>query len=417
MKMSSSSVENKENEENNSLYVKDSTISDLKARLFDLEQQEKDFNALKQRLSQLKRDYAILTNTHDKLDQELKQKDDSYNRRIASLRSENENLQQSYNEKLSLNKKLFTENDALEKEIEQRDAELNDLKNKLRDLNNQLNHGLGDKSDLENQLQRLRGINNSQLNEINKLTNENKKLNDIANDQERQLQREQEEIAQLKSKSSQNDSDIENLNNKLKNLISEVNNAQNILDKNNVENRDLKGQIKNLECQSANLKFENNNLNNCILKEKACREERERENQQLNNAINDYENQLNDLTDKFNVVKESLAQVSDESKNFQNKNGKLKGHIMLLTKQNQKLLGELENVKDQDLRLKTLLSRKDKSSMILKGVKGCIENSKISMEKTERDPMGYCDNYGMSGERVRFNSSEHYGRSSPRYCY
>ena len=116
-------------------------------------------------------------------------------------------------------------------------------------------------------------------------------------------------------------------------------------------------------------------------------------------------------------MKESFTQASDDSKNFQVKNGKLKEHIMLLTRQNQKLLGELENVKDQDLRLKTLLSRKDKSCMVLKGVKSCIENSKINMEKTERNPMSYCDNYGFSGERVRVNSSDHYGRSSPRYCY
>ena len=146
----------------------DSTISSLKTRLFDLEQQEKDYNALSQKLAQLKKEFAILSNTKNKLDQELKQRDDSYNQRIANLRGENENLQLSYNEKLSLNKKLFTENDELEKEIEARDAEINDLKNKLRDLNNQLGQSLVDKGDLENQVQKLKNIKNSQINEINK---------------------------------------------------------------------------------------------------------------------------------------------------------------------------------------------------------------------------------------------------------
>ena len=150
----------------------DSTISSLKTRLFDLEQQEKDYNALSQKLAQLKKEFAILSNTKNKLDQELKQRDDSYNQRISNLRGENENLQLSYNEKLSLNKKLFTENDELEKEIEARDAEINDLKNKLRDLNNQLGQSLVDKGDLENQVQKLKNIKNSQINEINKLTND-----------------------------------------------------------------------------------------------------------------------------------------------------------------------------------------------------------------------------------------------------
>ena len=117
----------------------DSTISNLKSRLFDLEQQEKDHNALKAKLSQLRSQFQLLTSTKNKLEQELKQKDDTYNQRICNLRSENENLQLGYNEKLSLNKKLFTENDLLEKEIEDRDNELNELRNKLNELNNNFN--------------------------------------------------------------------------------------------------------------------------------------------------------------------------------------------------------------------------------------------------------------------------------------
>ena len=46
----------------------DSTISSLKTRLFDLEQQEKDYNALSQKLAQLKKEFAILSNTKNKAD-------------------------------------------------------------------------------------------------------------------------------------------------------------------------------------------------------------------------------------------------------------------------------------------------------------------------------------------------------------
>ena len=166
----------------------DSTISSLKSRLFDLEQQEKDRNALAQKLSQLKKEFQILSTTKDRLEQELKQKDDSYNQKINSLRNDNENLQLSYNEKMALNKKLFTENDELEKEIEARDNEINDLKNKLNDMNNQLGQSLVDKGDLENQVQKLKAIKNSQINDINKLTKENKNLSEIITDQDKKLQ-------------------------------------------------------------------------------------------------------------------------------------------------------------------------------------------------------------------------------------
>ena len=390
----------------------DSTISNLKSRLFDLEQQEKDRNALAQKLAQLKKDFQILTSTKNKLEQELKQKDDSYNQRINSLRSDNENLQLSYNEKLALNKKLFTENDALEKEIEQRDNELNDLRNKLKDMNNQLGQSLVDKGDLENQVQKLKAIKNSQLNDINKLTKENKNLSEIITDQDKKLQRAQDEIALMNNKSNENDADIQNLNIKLRGLMDDISNTQNVLNRNNGENRDLDEKLCELNNQCENLKCENANLNSNIIKEKALRADKEKQNQNLNNIINEHENQINDLNNKYNSLNAMYSLTTSDNKNSQIQNNKLKEHIMILTQQNQKLLDELDCVKDQDLKMKNLLSRKDQSSMILRGVYDCIQQGTMCLEKIESDPIGY------SRGNLRSNSPKEKIRSnSPRYTY
>ena len=390
----------------------DSTISNLKSRLFDLEQQEKDRNALAQKLAQLKKDFQILTSTKNKLEQELKQKDDSYNQRINSLRSDNENLQLSYNEKLALNKKLFTENDALEKEIEQRDNELNDLRNKLKDMNNQLGQSLVDKGDLENQVQKLKAIKNSQLNDINKLTKENKNLSEIITDQDKKLQRAQDEIALMNNKSNENDADIQNLNIKLRGLMDDISNTQNVLNRNNGENRDLDEKLCELNNQCENLKCENANLNSNIIKEKALRADKEKQNQNLNNIINEHENQINDLNNKYNSLNAMYSMTTSDNKNSQIQNNKLKEHIMSLTQQNQKLLDELDCVKDQDLKMKNLLSRKDQSSMILRGVYDCIQQGTMCLEKIESDPIGY------SRGNLRSNSPKEKIRSnSPRYTY
>ena len=389
----------------------DSTISNLKSRLFDLEQQEKDRNALAQKLAQLKKDFQILTSTKNKLEQELKQKDDSYNQRINSLRSDNENLQLSYNEKLALNKKLFTENDALEKEIEQRDNELNDLRNKLKDMNNQLGQSLVDKGDLENQVQKLKAIKNSQLNDINKLTKENKNLSEIITDQDKKLQRAQDEIALMNNKSNENDADIQNLNIKLRGLMDDISNTQNVLNRNNGENRDLDEKLCELNNQCENLKCENANLNSNIIKEKALRADKEKQNQNLNNIINEHENQINDLNNKYNSLNAMYSLTNSDNKNSQIQNNKLKEHIMILTQQNQKLLDELDCVKDQDLKMKNLLCRKDQSSMILRGVYDCIQQGTMCLEKIESDPIGY------SRGNLRSNSKEKIRSSSPRYNY
>ena len=389
----------------------DSTISNLKSRLFDLEQQEKDRNALAQKLAQLKKEFQLLSITKDRLEQDLKQKDDSYNQQINSLRNENENLQLSYNEKLASNKKLFTENDALEKEIESRDAQINDLKGRLRDMNNQLGQSLVDKGDLENQVQKLKAIKNSQINDINKLTKENKNLSEIITDQDKRLQRAQEEIALMNNKSDENDADIQNLNIKLRGLMDDISNTQNGLNKNNLDNRNLDEKLGELNSQCENLKCENANLNDNILREKALTADKERQNQNLNNIINEHENQINELNNKYNNLNAMYDIATNDSKNSQIQNDKLKGHIMILTQQNQKLLDELDNVKCQDLRMQTLLSRKEQSSMILRGVNGCIQQGTLCLEKIENDPIGYARG------NLRNNSKENFRSNSPKYNY
>ena len=394
----------------------DSTISNLKSRLFDLEQQEKDHNALKAKLSQLRNQFQLLTSTKNKLEQELKQKDDTYNQRICNLRSENENLQLSYNEKLSLNKKLFTENDLLEKEIEDRDNELNELRNKLNDLNNNFNQSLADKGDMENQVAKLKAIKASQLNDINKLTKENKNLSQIVSDQDKKLQKAQEDIAAMENQSQENDINIQNLNIKLRSLMYDVANTQTALNKNNLDNRNLDDKLNDLNTQCENLKCENADLNNNLLKEKSLVADKQRQNDNLNALINEHEMQLNDLSDKYNTLNAMYSQATSDSKNSQIENGKLKEHIMLLTQQNQKLLGELENVKDQDLRMKTLISRKEQSSAILRNVHDCIEQATICLEKIENDPINCRRNNLMNSTNT---SNEKYRSSSPpvRYTY
>ena len=393
----------------------DSTISNLKSRLFDLEQQEKDHNALKAKLSQLRSQFQLLTSTKDKLEQELKQKDDTYNQRICNLRSENENLQLGYNEKLSLNKKLFTENDLLEKEIEDRDNELNELRNKLNDLNNNFNQSLADKGDMENQVAKLKAIKAAQLNDINKLTKENKNLSQIVADQDKKLQKAQEDIAAMENQSQENDINIQNLNIKLRSLMDDIANTQTALNKNNLDNRNLDDKLNDLNNQCENLKCENADLNNNILKEKSLVADKQRQNDNLNAIITEHEMQLNDLSDKYNTLNAMYSQATNDSKNSQIENGKLKEHIMLLTQQNQKLLGELENVKDQDLRMKTLISRKEQSSAILRNVHGCIEQATICLEKIENDNI----NCGRNNLMNSTASTGKYRSSSPpvRYTY
>ena len=87
---------------------------------------------------------------------------------------------------------------------------------------------------------------------------------------------------------------------------------------------------------------------------------------------------------------------------------------MLLTKQNQKLMGELESIKDQDLRMKTLLSRKDQSSIVIRNVHDCIEQATICLGKIENDPINYRRNNNLMNSS---SSNGKYRSSSPPLRY
>ena len=406
-------TENTEYIPNGYINQKDFVITDLKSRLFDLEQDERDNNILYQKLNQLKRNYTILNDDKNKLELVIDEKDREYNKNINDLCNKNEDLRINYNDKLALNKKLFKENDELEKEIEAKDDEINKLKKKLKKLKNQLNNNLDEQEDLDDQVKKLKAATNSQANEIKRLNDDNKNLNDIANDQKRRLNNIQNEIDCFKKRSQENDMDIQNLNDNLRDIIHYTNSIQYELDKNNSDNKLLWEGIKDRERQCLNFNNDNAFLNDNILKERNLRCDKERQNDCLNVNIYKSDKCINNLNDKFNIVTSLFNKATNESKCFQANNNHLKDHITLSTQQNQQLLGELENVKEQDYILKNIMeTNNNESCRLLSKVQNTIEQENIYINNYESYPLNSYNNRGYSPSRCLIC-----GNKSPKSSY
>ena len=110
---------------------KDMLIAQLNAHIQELEQQEKDYDLLNQKFRQLQNEYSLLKDNKLRLEYELKQRDEAYNKKICDLRGENENLQLGFNEKISVGKKLLSDNDVLGKQLDMKNSEICDLNNKI----------------------------------------------------------------------------------------------------------------------------------------------------------------------------------------------------------------------------------------------------------------------------------------------
>ena len=77
---------------------KDSIINQLKTKIFDLEQNARDYTSLQTKCKQLANENSILNEEKMRLEYELKQKTETTNKIISDLNTEVENLKNALNE-------------------------------------------------------------------------------------------------------------------------------------------------------------------------------------------------------------------------------------------------------------------------------------------------------------------------------
>ena len=360
---------------------KDILISQLKAHIFELELREKDFNILKERYNQLLHDIACLNDCKNQLECEKRARDNHFNQNICQLENENESLQIGFNEKLSNNKTIFTENNVLGKQIEFKGVEICQLNAKINDLNCQILRNNEDRNNLQKTIAGLSDINASQNVKISQLVEDNKTLKDIVNEQDCCLKDGEQQRVQLVSELEAKNAEIQNLNCEIRQRINDATNLQNQLNNVNSMNVQLQNNLKDLQIHANNLKCDNNNLNSNLIKETSIRVEENQKNNQLNAVLNDRENQINLLNHDINEVKLMQQNASAQNCVLQDENVKLKNHVMVLTDLNQNLNDEIENVICEDEKMRCILDRQDRINSVLASNRCTIDQSLNSLDK------------------------------------
>ena len=381
-------IENKE---------KDILISQLKAHIFEMEQREKDYDNLKQKYRQLQNECACINDDKIRIECELKEKEDCYNKQMRNLTCENDNLQINLNEKLSLCKKLYDDIDNLSKNNSIKNCEIEDLNNKINDLLCQNDNLKIDKCDMEKVIRELNEIKSKQKFENSKLIDDNKKLTKICQEQTRNLKMNEEEKNQLIKNLNDSNIHIKNLNDKLQNNEENLNYLKNKFEDSKNLNLNLQNTISNYEMKIDSLQNENENLNLSLNREKMIRNENEKKIEKISNLINSRELELNQISNELEKSKNINKRLIDDKTRIQIENEKLKQHIMILTNENQKLVYEFENIIDQDEKMKQQLGRKEKIFSILRNNKNNVEKSLSSLE-------GYLNNNIINND-LRYNKN------------
>ena len=354
---------------------KDMLISQLKAKIFELELHQRDYDMLNERYAQLQNEFSALNDCKYQLECEKKMQDEELNNHISELQNENENLQLGFNEKLSNNKNLFSQNNILGKQIELKDSEIFNLRAKLNDLENQLNRNEGEKNNLEKVLNGLNDINNSQNVKISQLIQDNKTLKDICQDQGQCIKMGKHEMEQMNEELDSKNNDIQNLNSQIREQNNNLNNLKNQLNKNNGINMQFQNRIKDYERQMDVLKEESDNLKNNLMEEKSIRAGENQKSEQLGDILNDREQKINQICHEIEIIKMQQQNATNENNILQDENSKLRNHIMILTEQNQNLINEIDNIIDEDEKKLNILNRKDRITSLLMNNRSIIDQS------------------------------------------
>lgn len=390
---------------------KDMLISQLKAHIFELEQHEKDYNALEDRFTQLQNAAALERQDKLRLECELKNKEDSYNKTLCSLQNDNENLQLNYNDKMTENKKLFCENDAIESEIEMKEHEICCLNEKLKELMNQLKNNENQNESLQKMYENLINIKNNQNIKIAKLIEDNTKLTKVCQNQDNSLKIAQSDKQQLLKQLDEKNFNIKNLNNKINELIKNETCLENNIKSKNNSNLELQANLKDYEKQFNLCQNENDNVKNNILKERSLRADVAKKHEQMENVLNSRENQLNKVNQDKENIKNLLNVANSQNNESQNLNEELKNHIDVLTVQNQGISNEIQGIIKDDEKMKGIMNRKERIVGTLRGNTSVVDKVKsgmLALSMGDYDGDRNCNGRALSpNSRVSYNSPTH----------
>ena len=360
---------------------KDTLISQLKARIFELELHEKDYDLLNERYNQMQNEFAALNECKNQLECEKKIREDELNKHITELQCENENLQLNFSEKLSANKNLFSQNNVIGKQIDLKDAEIFELNSKINELENQLNRNDDERASLDKLLNGLNDIKNSQSIKISQLLEDNKTLKEICQEQDREIKSGNHERELMAKELDTNNCNIQDLNYQIKTQVNNLNNLQNQLNKNNGMNLQFENNIKDYKRQLDLLKEDNANLKNNLMNEKSLRCEVNQKNGELTDILNDREQKINQICKEIDTIKIMQQNEINNNNVLQEENTKLRNHIMTLTEQNQNLINEIDNVIEEDEKTISMLNRKDRISSLLMNNRSTIDQSLNNLDE------------------------------------
>ena len=333
-------------------------LSQLKVQVFEKDQNRRNYNNLLAKFHKLQDELNKVSHIKEQNEIALGQlENDQRNKEIIDLKNKNENLFNDLNERIALNKKLYSENNNLFHELESKTAENQDLKDHICEQEDCLRRLSCEKEEIERKIYNLSQIKEKQEKQIFDLTTQINSLSSQNASQDNLL----------KSKNDQNIILINDLNeerNINKNLLIELRNKEtNIVScqqKLNIANDNIRGlqnSINNLNNMLKRNKEDIASVDNNLLKESAALNQLISDNNQLNDLVEDRNAHIKNINNENDILKQNNTEINCENAKFNNLIQAYKKHMVLLISQNKKLASEIQLLLGRDQELRNILER------------------------------------------------------------
>ena len=352
--------------------AKSMKVSQLKAQIAQLDDNDRAYNALFQKYCQLQNEYQLLNDSKIHLEYELKQKNETTNKILNDLRCQNMDLTNELNDKNNIYQKLTADNTNLFHNLEERKKENENFCRTVSENENMINHMSQDKVNFEHDAMVLNDATKKNEENIKNLCdqlnclklknqNQNEEINSKnleINDNQKCLNEIQCDNANLTNQINLKNSALDNIQNQLAianktiaNLTAEINAKRDEYEKGKVQLQGLK------------INFQNEHDN---------RVKAENDNVKLEAILKESEDTLNKLNYLNDSLKCDRSKLCEDKNNLMNDLEKYKSHAMILTDQTDKLTNEVQKIIDEDTGLYNL-----NNSQIQRLQKIIYENKKL----------------------------------------
>ena len=323
-------------------------ISQLKAQIAQLDENDRAYNDLLQKYRQLQNEFQLVNEAKLHLEYELKQKNENTNKIVTELKAQNIDLSNELKEKTNIYQKLYADNTNLCQNLQNKQKENETFSSAVINNENMINHISQDKAKCEHDAMVLNDTSKKNENDIHTLCNQldnlklkNRNQNDELNKTNLEMNNNQKCLNDVKC-------DNANLNNQINLKNSSLDTIQRQLAMANKAIMDLQNELSNLErdhnlginqLESIKVSFQN---------EHEKRIQAENDNVRLEAILKDRDNSVNSLSCINGALKEDRDTLNCTKNKLMNDLERYKNHVIVLTEQTEKLTNELQRIIDED---------------------------------------------------------------------